>query len=197
MKVNSNAAEKSGPAATERVGQIYTVSVAAELAGMHAQTLRQYDRLGLVSPQRAKGRGRRYSSDDVRRLVEIQSLTQEQGVNLAGVALILELRENVQHLKSEIERLRGVISSTSTPTSRVFTADTSGDVRQRPPVIAASDVTGSPSPLDSPDGVLSGPIPVRGKSIVSASTAFGWQKLAALQLARVMQRRGEYPPYRS
>ena len=69
---------------------VYVVSVAAELAGMHPQTLRQYDRLGLVSPARTRGRGRRYSHRDVERLRRIQSLSQE-GINLEGIRRILDL----------------------------------------------------------------------------------------------------------
>ena len=69
---------------------VYVVSVAAELAGMHPQTLRQYDRLGLVSPARTRGRGRRYSHRDVERLRRIQTLSQE-GINLEGIRRILDL----------------------------------------------------------------------------------------------------------
>ena len=69
---------------------VYVISVAAELAGMHPQTLRQYDRLGLVSPARASGHGRRYSRRDVERLRRVQALSQE-GVNLEGIRRILDL----------------------------------------------------------------------------------------------------------
>src|SRR5690606_20594982 len=71
----------------------YLISEAASRAGMHAQTLRSYDRLGLVVPQRAAGRGRRYSERDVDKLREIQRLSQDEGVNLAGIARIFELVE--------------------------------------------------------------------------------------------------------
>src|SRR5699024_2354381 len=70
---------------------IYVISVAAEMAGMHPQTPRQYDRLGLVSPRRTPGGGRRYSPRDVDRLREVQRLSQEDGVNLVGIKRILEL----------------------------------------------------------------------------------------------------------
>ena len=69
---------------------VYVISVAAELSGMHPQTLRAYDRLGLVSPGRSAGRGRRYSMRDILALREIQRLSQDEGVNLAGVKLILD-----------------------------------------------------------------------------------------------------------
>ena len=67
---------------------VFVISVAAELSGMHPQTLRQYDRLGLVSPQRTTGRGRRYSARDVANLREVQRLSQEEGINLAGIKRI-------------------------------------------------------------------------------------------------------------
>jgi len=91
----------------------FLISVAAELAGMHAQTLRTYDRLGLVSPQRSSGGGRRYSERDVDLLREVQRLSQDEGVNLAGIKRIIELTNQVEALRSrldemsqEIERLR-------------------------------------------------------------------------------------------
>ncbi|MEJ5913118.1 helix-turn-helix transcriptional regulator [Pseudokineococcus sp. 1T1Z-3] len=100
------------------------ISVAAELAGMHPQTLRQYDRLGLVEPRRTAGRGRRYSLRDVATLREVQRLSQEDGVNLAGIKRILELERQVRSLAGEVERLRGLVGAAR----RVFTADPSGDV---------------------------------------------------------------------
>jgi MerR family transcriptional regulator/heat shock protein HspR len=91
----------------------FLISVAAELAGMHAQTLRTYDRLGLVSPQRSSGGGRRYSQHDVDLLREVQRLSQDEGVNLAGIKRIIELTNQVAALRSrinemadEVERLR-------------------------------------------------------------------------------------------
>ncbi|NEC92715.1 heat shock protein transcriptional repressor HspR, partial [Streptomyces sp. SID12501] len=65
--------------------KVYVISVAAQLAGMHPQTLRQYDRLGLVQPARTRGRGRRYSMRDIQVLREVQRLSQDEGVNLAGI----------------------------------------------------------------------------------------------------------------
>jgi MerR family transcriptional regulator/heat shock protein HspR len=91
----------------------FLISVAAELAGMHAQTLRTYDRLGLVSPRRSSGGGRRYSQHDVDLLREVQRLSQDEGVNLAGIKRIIELTNQVAALKSrlmemaeEVEELR-------------------------------------------------------------------------------------------
>ncbi|MGV9713950.1 heat shock protein transcriptional repressor HspR [Gordonia sp. NPDC003424] len=84
----------------------FMISVAAELAGMHAQTLRTYDRLGLVTPQRASGGGRRYSSRDVELLREIQRLSQDEGVNLAGIKRIIDLENQVDALQSRLRELQ-------------------------------------------------------------------------------------------
>ena len=83
----------------------FLISVAAELAGMHAQTLPTYDRLGLVSPQRTVGGGRRYSERDVELLREIQRLSQDEGVNLAGIKRIIELSNQVEALQSRVAEL--------------------------------------------------------------------------------------------
>jgi MerR family transcriptional regulator/heat shock protein HspR len=82
---------------------IFVISVAAELAGLHAQTLRSYDRLGLVSPCRSAGGGRRYSPRDIALLREVQRLSQEQGVNLAGIKRIIELEGLVDELRARLE----------------------------------------------------------------------------------------------
>ena len=84
---------------------VFVISVAAELAGMHAQTLRQYDRLGLVSPGRTPGGGRRYSPRDVALLREVQRLSQEDGVNLAGIKRIIELESRVEALQARVHEL--------------------------------------------------------------------------------------------
>lgn len=83
----------------------FLISVAAELAGMHAQTLRTYDRLGLVSPQRSSGGGRRYSQHDVDLLREVQRLSQDEGVNLAGIKRIIELTNQVDALQARVAEL--------------------------------------------------------------------------------------------
>ncbi|WP_319436990.1 heat shock protein transcriptional repressor HspR [Mycobacterium sp. RTGN5] len=83
----------------------FLISVAAELAGMHAQTLRTYDRLGLVSPRRSSGGGRRYSERDVELLREVQRLSQDEGVNLAGIKRIIELTNQVEALQSRVEEM--------------------------------------------------------------------------------------------
>ena len=107
---------------------VFVISVAAELAGMHPQTLRQYDRLGLVTPARTKGRGRRYSSHDVQRLRDIQRMSQDQGINLAGIERILELQRRVERLESEREALRARLEEFEMRRDRVFAATSSGEV---------------------------------------------------------------------
>lgn len=84
---------------------VFVISVAAQLAGMHPQTLRQYDRLGLVSPQRSGGGGRRYSERDITLLREVQRLSQEDGVNLAGIKRIIELENQVAALQHRVDEL--------------------------------------------------------------------------------------------
>jgi MerR family transcriptional regulator, heat shock protein HspR len=83
----------------------FLISVAAELAGMHAQTLRTYDRLGLVTPRRTSGGGRRYSQHDVDLLREVQRLSQDEGVNLAGIKRIIELEAHVDALRQRVAEL--------------------------------------------------------------------------------------------
>ena len=83
----------------------FLISVAAELAGMHAQTLRTYDRLGLVTPRRSTGGGRRYSQRDVDLLREVQRLSQDEGVNLAGIKRIIELTNQVDALQARLAEL--------------------------------------------------------------------------------------------
>jgi MerR family transcriptional regulator/heat shock protein HspR len=84
---------------------VFVISVAAELAGLHAQTLRSYDRLGLVRPGRAAGGGRRYSPRDIALLREVQRLSQQEGVNLAGIKRIIELEHVVDELRLRLEEL--------------------------------------------------------------------------------------------
>lgn len=96
---------------------------------MHAQTLRQYDRLGLVTPSRTRGGGRRYSSRDVTLLREIQRLSQDEGVSLAGIARILDLQRQVEELEDRITELGEQLRAARvTHTSRVFSVSPTGDV---------------------------------------------------------------------
>jgi MerR family transcriptional regulator/heat shock protein HspR len=110
---------------------VFVISVAAQLAGMHPQTLRQYDRLGLVTPDRTTGRGRRYSARDVAVLREVQRLSQEEGVNLAGIKRILELEVENDRLRHELDRVTADLEDLRSrlPTGRrVFAADPSGGI---------------------------------------------------------------------
>jgi MerR family transcriptional regulator/heat shock protein HspR len=87
---------------------VYIISVAAELAGVHPQTLRIYERRGLLSPYRTPGGTRRYSNEDLERLGMIQELTAD-GVNLEGVRIILEMRDEIERLKKQVSRLRRLL----------------------------------------------------------------------------------------
>jgi MerR family transcriptional regulator/heat shock protein HspR len=140
---------------------VYVISVAAELSGMHPQTLREYERRGLVSPGRSAGRGRRYSMRDILALREIQRLSQEEGVNLAGVKLILDQlqeldqsRTLIADLRAEIAQLRAELESTRAVAARLAGllrsggGDQSGLVPVRhAPRAAAWD------PMNGPSGV--------------------------------------------
>ena len=84
---------------------LYVISVAAELSGLHPQTLRQYDRIGLVSPSRAQGRGRRYSLRDIALLRNVSRMVSE-GINLAGIKKIIELESAMSNMAIEVAKLR-------------------------------------------------------------------------------------------
>lgn len=105
---------------------VYVISVAAQLSGLHPQTLRAYDRLGLVSPGRSTGRGRRYSMRDILALREVQRLSQDEGVNLSGIKRILELNDELERsrrlaaeLHSEVSQLRVELESTRSVAARL------------------------------------------------------------------------------
>jgi MerR family transcriptional regulator/heat shock protein HspR len=119
-----SAARPRGPQDLPDDAPVFVISVAAELAGMHAQTLRQYDRLGLVTPGRTVGGGRRYSARDVALLREVQRLSQHEGVNLAGIKRIIELeaqvdalRERLASLRAELERTRAELDAHRSPST--------------------------------------------------------------------------------
>ena len=124
---------------------IFVISVAAELAEMHPQTLRQYDRLGIVRPSRAPGRSRRYSQRDIEMLREVQKLSQE-GVSLEGIKRIMELQNQVTGLRQRIVELSTELDEVQRRTpdrSRVFAAGLAGDVvtlsrGQRPPAASTA-----------------------------------------------------------
>jgi MerR family transcriptional regulator/heat shock protein HspR len=105
---------------------VYVISVAAELSGMHPQTLRAYDRLGLVTPGRSSGRGRRYSLRDILVLRQVQRLSQQDGVNLSGIKLILELEAELERarrlltdLTAQIAQLQAELESTRAVAARL------------------------------------------------------------------------------
>jgi MerR family transcriptional regulator, heat shock protein HspR len=108
---------------------VFAIAAAAELAGMHPQTLRQYDRLGLVIPTRTAGGSRRYSMRDVVQLREIARLSAE-GLNLEGIRRILELEDQVSALSSRVRELESALADEmlNRPGRRVFAAGGSGDV---------------------------------------------------------------------
>jgi MerR family transcriptional regulator, heat shock protein HspR len=108
---------------------LFAIAVAAELAGMHPQTLRQYDRLGLVSPTRTAGQSRRYSMRDVVQLREIARLGAE-GLNLEGIRRILELENENRALRSRVRELETALADEllSKPGRRVFAAGAEGEV---------------------------------------------------------------------
>ncbi|AKK11960.1 heat shock protein transcriptional repressor HspR [Corynebacterium uterequi] len=86
--------------------EVFVISVAAKLSGMHAQTLRTYDRIGLVTPMRTSGGGRRYTARDVELLRKIQRLSQDEGVNLAGIKEIIRLNAENEVLREELDSTR-------------------------------------------------------------------------------------------
>jgi MerR family transcriptional regulator/heat shock protein HspR len=142
------AAQGTGGFSPDDETPVFVISVAAQLAGMHAQTLRQYDRLGLVSPSRTRGGGRRYSARDVTLLREVQRLSQDEGVSLAGIQRILDLEHQVKALRSRVIELRvqvDALKSALGSGSRVFAAGRAGEVvavragqRPAPSVIPSS-----------------------------------------------------------
>ncbi|MEL4357691.1 MULTISPECIES: heat shock protein transcriptional repressor HspR [unclassified Luteococcus] len=122
------------PQVVDRDAAVFTIGVAANLAGMHPQTLRQYDRLGLVVPRRSRGRGRRYSPRDVAKLRLVQHLSQDEGINLSGIQRILELENELDALRSRLTEAEALLAEARAARSvpgaggRVFTAETSGAV---------------------------------------------------------------------
>ncbi len=101
---------------------VYVISVAAELAGVHAQTLRIYERKGLVEPARTPGGSRRYSEVDIALLLRIQELTND-GLNLAGVKRVLDLEQRVMELEAEVAALRQHAQATVAETHRQYRRD--------------------------------------------------------------------------
>jgi MerR family transcriptional regulator, heat shock protein HspR len=107
---------------TQRTRAVYVISVAAELAGVHPQTLRIYERKGLVDPARTAGGSRRYSENDIELLRRIQELTNE-GLNLAGVQRVLRLEAEVAHLRAELDAQRATARDVLNQTHRQYRRD--------------------------------------------------------------------------
>ena len=121
---------------------IFVISVAAQLAEMHPQTLRGYDRLGLVIPGRTRGRGRRYSLRDIARLRHIQYLSQTEGINLEGIRRIIDLEAQLEDLQQQISQLATLVEHLhlSGGETRLFTSTQTGEVhlgRVRPRALRA------------------------------------------------------------
>ena len=107
---------------------VFVISVAAELTGMHPQTLRTYDRLGIVSPQRTSGRGRRYSAWNIAQLRQVQALSQEEGINLAGIERICELQNEVERLRAQLDELTEERDAQRKRDTRIFATSQTGEV---------------------------------------------------------------------
>ena len=109
---------------------VFVISVAAQLAGMHPQTLRTYDRIGLVQPRRTAKRGRRYSARNIAQLRLIQRLSQDEGINLEGIRRILAMQDEIDALRAQVGQLDELLALARAAASgnRVFTADPAGGV---------------------------------------------------------------------
>ncbi len=107
---------------------VYIISVAAELAGMHPQTLRIYERKGLVQPQRTAGNTRRYSDRDIELLRQIQALSQEEGVNLAGVKMIIEMRAQLDAARRRTDELERLLRVSRRASRRAHVRETGAQI---------------------------------------------------------------------
>jgi len=174
---------------------VYVISVAAQLSGLHPQTLRAYDRLGLVSPGRAVGRGRRYSLRDILALREVQRLSQVEGVNLSGIKRILELERSEEHsrarlaeLLAEIAQLRAELEST-----RAVAARLAGLLRSRNegaalvPVRRADATTARPQPAGSAESQLPGTGPAPTRPPIALPAASGASRGSSPRSKTVLQ----------
>jgi MerR family transcriptional regulator/heat shock protein HspR len=109
---------------------VFVISVAAQLAGMHPQTLRTYDRIGLVQPRRTPKRGRRYSARDITKLRLVQRLSQDEGINLEGIRRILAMQDEIDDLRTRLHEMGQLLAAVraAPPGARLFTADRLGGV---------------------------------------------------------------------
>ena len=123
----------SAPSLPQRIDSdapVFVISVAATLAGMHPQTLRTYDRMGLVSPRRTPKRGRRYSARDITKLRLVQRLSQDEGINLEGIRRILAMQDEIDELRTRLHEAGQLLAAVraAPPGARLFTADPAGGV---------------------------------------------------------------------
>jgi MerR family transcriptional regulator/heat shock protein HspR len=164
---------------------VYVISVAAQLAGLHPQTLRTWDRLGLVSPSRSSGQGRRYSLRDVLALREVQRLSQEEGVNLSGIKRILELDQELRRyqqrladVSAELAQLRIELESTRSVAARLagLLRNRAGGAELVPVRRAASAAPGGQAPGQQQEAVHRPAIPMSGRSRDGTESAAsgGW-----------------------
>ena len=112
----------------DRDRALYVISVASELAGVHPQTLRMYERKGLLAPARTEGRARRYSDRDIEHVRLIQELTQDRGMNLAGVEMVMAMQLQMEQMEASLEAARreaDVLRERTPPTALVRVADVS------------------------------------------------------------------------
>lgn len=107
---------------------VYIISVAAELAGMHPQTLRIYERKGLVQPRRTAGNTRRYSDRDIDLLRQIQTLSQVEGINLAGVKMIIEMRAQLDEARERAEELERQLRISRRASRRTHVRETGAQI---------------------------------------------------------------------
>ncbi|OKL48771.1 hypothetical protein BM477_05865 [Boudabousia marimammalium] len=119
---------------------------------MHPQTLRQYDRLGLVTPRRTRGRGRRYTQRDITILRRVQYMSQEEGINLEGIRRILELEARVERAEQMLRQVAEAEAARARSRHRVFAADASGHIYEtatgRPVRMNYRLLPAAPSPTD-------------------------------------------------
>ena len=125
---------------------VFVISVAAQLSGLHAQTLRGYDRMGLVTPGRTPGGGRRYSARDIAVLREVQRLSQEEGVNLAGIKRIIDLENQVDALRERLAEVQAELAATQRAVSDAQASVVASMRRDLVPVRDAALVVWKPGP---------------------------------------------------
>ena len=129
----ANGSGRRGSKPSER--GVYVISVVADLSGMHPQTLRMYERRGLIEPKRTPGNSRRYSEEDVARLRRIHELTHEHGLNLAGVRIVMDLESQVKDLRRKLERANRQLAATEAKLQ-----EARSEVRKRGVLVRLSDV---------------------------------------------------------